>query len=270
MLGPLIAVGRTSKVFQYGNDAVAKVLNANVPDHWAGVEAELTESVRALGVPAPHVLDVITVDGRPTVLLEYIEGPSMWSVMANDRGAVAGLMRDFVEMQRLVHTAGVPDRLPGLVSRLSGKIAEVDAVDDEQRRLAIEMTNGLPRGAALLHGDFHPGNVLLSASGPILIDWFDASVGHPVAGVVRTELLIDAACAIDRRHLVGATDDDLVVLSEAYALEMADTFDAFADRLDEWRAVTALSRISERTDDDVATLVARWAEFRDRALGRAA
>ena len=264
VLGSLIAVGRTSRIFRYGNDAVAKVLNPEVSDHWAAVEASLTESVRALGVPAPEVLDVIAVDGRPAVLFEYIEGPSMWHRMSTDTGAIGGLVHEFAEMQRLIHSIGVPDGVPGMVSRRCGKIAEVDAVSADERRLAIDMTNALPRGAALLHGDFHPGNILIGASGPVVIDWFDAAVGHPVADVARTELLIDPDCLTDRLHLPGATDAHLRTIADAYATEMSSVIDSHGARLDRWRAITALSRIAERTEDDVELLVARWNEFRAR------
>ena len=264
MLGSLIAVGRTSKIFRYGNDAVAKVLNPQVPDHWAAIEASFTRSVRSLGVPAPEVLDVIAVDGRPAVVFEYVEGPSMWDRMSTDPGAIVGLAREFAEMQRLIHSIGVPEGLPGMASRRCGKIAEVDAVTEAERLLAIDMTIALPRGAALLHGDFHPGNILLGASGLVVIDWFDASVGHPVADVACTELLIDPDWLTDWQHLPGATPATLRTLSEAYATEMADLIEIHGERLDRWRAVTALSRLAERTDDDVELLVARWNRHRAR------
>lgn len=35
------------------------------------------------------------------------------------------------------------------------------------------------RGAVLCHGDVHPGNVLMSARGPLLIDWDLTCVAHP-------------------------------------------------------------------------------------------
>ncbi len=265
VLGSLIAIGRTSKIFRYGNDAAAKVLNPQVPDHWAAIEASLTESVRSLGVPAPEVLDVIAVDGRPAVLFGYVEGPSMWDRMSNDPGGVAGLVSEFAEMQRFIHSVGVPDGMPGMVSRRCGKIAEIEAVTEAERKIAIDMTNALPRGAALLHGDFHPGNILLGSSGLVVIDWFDASVGHPVADVARTELLIDPDCLTDRRHLPDATDADLRTIAEAYATEMASVIDTHGDRLDRWRAITALSRLAERTDDDVERLLARWNNYRAHA-----
>lgn len=38
----------------------------------------------------------------------------------------------------------------------------------------------------LLHGDFHPDNVLLSSSGPVVIDWANARGGKPAFDVAMT------------------------------------------------------------------------------------
>lgn len=44
-------------------------------------------------------------------------------------------------------------------------------------------------GNVLCHGDFHPDNILMSPRGAVIIDWPDASQGHPLADVARTSLL---------------------------------------------------------------------------------
>ena len=264
VLGSLIAVGRTSEVYRYGNDAVAKVLGPRVPDHWAAAEASLTESVCTLGIPAPEVLEVTVIDGRPTIIFELIDGPTMWQLMSQEPAALPSLVHQFAEIQRSIHRSGVPDLLPGNVDRMCSKIAVVDAVSDADRRVAIDVARGLPRGAAMLHGDPHPGNILVGPNGLVVIDWFDASVGHPAADVVRSGLLIGPHTLTDRRHLPGAMDADLAAMEAAYLDEMSDVLVEAADRLDEWHAVTALSRIAEGTDDDVGALVSRWAEHRAR------
>lgn len=266
MLGTLIAVGRTSEVFRSGNDTVVKLLHHHIPDHWAAVEASLTEAVSAVGVAVPEVRDVTVIDGRAAIVLEYIEGPSMWELMLQDRGAVSGLVREFIAVQRSVQSAGLPASFPGTTGRVARKIAEVDAVSEDDRRLATEMIVSLPSGAALLHGDLHPGNVLMSPSGPVVIDWFDASAGHPLADVARTELLVDASDLTDRRHLPGATTDQLRSLHQTYVAEIAEEVDMAGGEIDKWRAITALSRIAERTGDDISRLVARWNEYRSRTM----
>lgn len=262
----MIAVGRTSRVHRYGSRAVAKVLNHGVPDHWAEIEASMTSAVRALGVCAPDVLDVVDVDGRPAILFERVDGPSMWQLMHDDPASIPTLAREFAAVQRQIHRVGVPDLLPGFVDRVQTKIGDVVDVGEADREAAREMVRALPAGAALLHGDFHPGNLLVAEAGITVIDWFDASVGHPMADVMRSALLVDAEGLTDRRHVPGATDEQLRALHDAYLDEMTDLLDHERDRRSAWCAVTALSRIAERTDDDVDLLVDRWSRHRQAAM----
>lgn len=234
------------------------MLLPGVPEHWAMVEAKLTQSVRELGVPAPELLDVIVIDGRPTVLFRHIDGPTMWQLMSADTTSIPSFVRDFAEVQRSIHRAGVPEFLPGAVDRMCSKIGDVDAVGDAEWARAVDIVEHLPRGAALLHGDLHPGNIVVSAAGLVAVDWFDASVGHPVADIARSSLLISAKTLTDRRHLPGATDDDLGAMHDAYVSEMSDVLEVAGVRMHEWHAITALSRVAEGTDDDVDRLILRW------------
>lgn len=48
----------------------------------------------------------------------------------------------------------------------------------------------LEDGEVLCHGDFHPDQVILSPSGPRIIDWLTATTGNPAADVATTSLLM--------------------------------------------------------------------------------
>lgn len=41
----------------------------------------------------------------------------------------------------------------------------------------------------MCHGDYHPGNIILSPRGPVVIGWITACHGNAVADVARTVLL---------------------------------------------------------------------------------
>jgi len=60
---------------------------------------------------------------------------------------------------------------------------------------------------SLIHGDLHPGNVLLTSAGPVVIDWEGACVGPRDADAATTWLLLEAAQVDDVplivRPLVG-------------------------------------------------------------------
>lgn len=258
-LGTLVAAGRTSDVYEFGADAVVKVPRADVPDHWVALEAEFTAAVRTLDVPAPSVVDVIEVEGRTAIVLQRIEGRSLWEHILDEPHRVAEFATVLADTQRAIFAAGPPEGLDGLVDRMCRKIDGVDHLSLAERLEATTLATAQPKGAALLHGDLHPGNVLMTGGGPMVIDWFDASIGHPVADVVRSSILMrphhDAASPA---HLPGAEPALLEALHDAYLDAMSDLLAIDPDVLHDWETLAAVSRLAEGDQHDAAALSERW------------
>ncbi len=60
-------------------------------------------------------------------------------------------------------------------------------VDESSAGLAmLEARLGGMRG--VVHGDFHPGNVLTAPRGPVIIDWADAAYGSPIWDMATMEM----------------------------------------------------------------------------------
>ncbi len=260
-VGPLLATGRTSEVFALGDDAVVKVLRPGVPSRWAELEAFIASAVCSLGLPAPDCRGVVTVDGRAGVVFDRVRGVSMWQRILDDPSQVDWAVEALVGVQRQIHRADLPEHLPGLVPRLRTKIRAADGLSEGERDEGCAIVEALPRGAALLHGDLHPGNVLLVDDAPIVIDWFDASIGHPVADVIRSSMLLrSGSTESDAPHLPGATPELLSRLHDAYVaafdVELAKTDDLRSS----WEAVVAAGRMSEQAQRDESSLLAMWAD----------
>ena len=256
--GELVATGRTSEVYAFGAGSVVKVLRPDVPPHWATLEAEFTDAVRRLGMPAPEVRGVVEVDGRAAVVFERIDGDSMWHRMLGRPADVPMLSTELAALHRRILSAGLPVGVAGLVERMCRKISEVVQLPEGERHEAMDLARHLPRGAALLHGDLHPGNVLMSRRGPVVIDWFDATGGHPLADVARTSLLLRPDSTAGPPHLPGASVGLLVQLHESYLAAMADVLAVPADILHRWESVVAVSRLAEGAHADESSLVDLW------------
>ena len=132
------------------------------------------------------------------------------------------------------------------------------------------LRNALGRGERILHLDLHPGNVMLTAGGPVVIDWTNASAGPPGADVAMTYLIMDTADvdaaprwlrpaiglvrrALMRRFRKAVRDDPVPYLARvpSYRIQDINVRPAEARRLsrlhtrfrsaDEVRSVTATS-----------------------------
>ena len=263
--GALVAAGRTSDVYEFGADAVVKVPRPDVPDHWVALEAEFTAAVRTLHVPAPTVIDVVEIDGRTAIVLELIEGRSLWEHIVDEPHRVREFAGVLADTQRAIFAAGPPEGLDGLVDRMCRKIDDVAGLTDDERAEAADLAVRQPRGAALLHGDLHPGNLLMTHDGPIVIDWFDASIGHPVADVVRSSILMRAhRGSSGPSHLPGADRAVLDALHGAYVDAMRDLLDIDPAVLHDWETLAAVSRLSEGDQPDAMALTERWRQRADR------
>jgi hypothetical protein len=89
-----------------------------------------------------------------------------------------------------LHAVGAPMELQPVRVRLRERIAGAPNLPSRLADGALRELDRLPDGDRLLHGDFHPGNVLLSSRGPVVIDWTNATHGDPDADVARTSLML--------------------------------------------------------------------------------
>lgn len=257
-LGEHLASGRTSDVYAFGADRVIKVLRNGVPPEWAATEATLTSAVRMRGVAAAEVFGVEQIRGRAAIVFERVDGPSMWQAMCTRGADLTRLTAQFAQVHRSIQRSGLPTNVPDMAQRLSAKIGEAGALPSDDRRRGQAMVEQLSRGAALLHGDFHPGNVLMSKDGPVVIDWFDAAIGHPIADVVRTSILLRPRVGAAPAHLPGASVELLDRLHRGYLAAFTAELTHVAPDLGSWEASIAAGRLAERAESDDLDLVNLW------------
>lgn len=190
MLGERIGIGRTAEVFAWREGEVIKLLRPGFPDRLAEAEAAVAACVTAAGLPAPRYLGIERVEGRLGVIYARIAGPSMLDRLSARPWRVDVLARQFAGLHAQMHATagdGLPDhraQMRRMIERSAGTLggARSDAV---LRRLET-----LDEGAVVCHGDLHPGNVVVTTDGPVVIDWLTAARGPAEADVARTLFLL--------------------------------------------------------------------------------
>jgi hypothetical protein len=156
----------------------------------------------AIGYVAEHAADLVpdvlatTADGA-CVLMADVPGIDCWQP---DPDTVRELLRRYVTVQVALagrELPGLPDhRLSTLARRVERLLAPdvAGGLDAAERHSLDRLVEDLPRRAAaiaaaglpetLVHGDFHPGN--WRSDGHVrVVDWCEASHGHPARNLLR-------------------------------------------------------------------------------------
>jgi tRNA A-37 threonylcarbamoyl transferase component Bud32 len=148
-------------------------------------------AARRAGVHVPAVFGPQTLEGRPGLIMERIDGPDLLSMLGNRPWLLPRVARILGHTHARVHATTVTESLPTVHDMIRHYIAESELVAERFRRPALDEVERLPAGRSLCHWDFHPANIIEGAVGPVVIDWSFAARGHPTADVARTRLILE-------------------------------------------------------------------------------
>ena len=190
-LGALLGRGYVAEVFAYGEDRAIKLFFDEDGGEAAEREAHITAAAAEAGLPAPKIWETLTVNGRPGIVMERVEGPTMmrWGTTFPWRIYTGAKMMARLHVE--VHSKAGVD-IPDLRDRLRGRIAESEVVEDDLKSAALERLESLPDGDYICHGDFHPDNLIMTKTGPAIIDWEFGAKGVPEADIARTVVLVQS------------------------------------------------------------------------------
>lgn len=159
-IGPLLASGRDADVFEYGP---GRVLRRYRRGGDTAHEADVMRHVAAYGYPVPTVLGA----GGPDLVLERLHGSTALHALLDGMVGPEPVGAQLADLHRRLHV--IPAR-----------------------------TSPAP-GRAVVHLDLHPDNVMLTARGPVVVDWRNADDGSADVDVALTAVIL-AHVAVDTRQ----------------------------------------------------------------------
>ncbi len=207
-LGRPIGAGRECEVFEGEPGRVVRVARRQGVGDGFGAERVAMQAARDAGFPVPRVYDLIEVDGRAAMVLDRVDGSDAFTRFAARPWELPQLARITGALQADLHRVRAPDGLPRLVEVAAELLTEPAIPGAVQERAAARLVD-LVDGDRLLHGDFHPGNVLLGTDGPVVIDWPNAVVGPPAADLAMTMIILSVGSPgevslVERALVAGA------------------------------------------------------------------
>ncbi len=189
-LGTPIAYGRTAEIYPWKDNQVLKLFYDWFSLESIEYEARIARAVHASGLPVPAVGEILRVKERNGLVYERVEGTSMLEVVFRKPWTTFKYGRRMAELHAEMHASTIEVKLPSQREKLTRRIAESKVLPADLISRLMNALASLPNGDRLCHGDFFPGNVMITGRGQVIIDWIDASFGSPLADVARTTIII--------------------------------------------------------------------------------
>ncbi|TYP73233.1 phosphotransferase family protein [Paenibacillus methanolicus] len=255
--GQLLGVGNTARVYEWGASEAIKIFHLREGAREEAMkEARNAEIVSRLSVKAPRFSGMIEYEGKTCLLYEKVEGPTMLEYIQPTKSDVTEYARLMAQLQAELHAAEFDVR-PNLKFELAARIRHTPVIAESDKAAALGMLESLPEGNALCHYDLHPGNIILSPKGPVIIDWMNALVGDPLADVARSFMMLSSS-ALPPQAPAWLTERALRdMFAEAYVVEYARLTGIDRSSLDGWLVPTLAARICEMRGQEQVEIVNR-------------
>ena len=179
---------RKNKVIYREGDRCIKVFDKDFSKADVLNEALNQARIEETGLNIPKILEVTMIDGKWSIVTEYVEGKTLAQLMEENPDKTDEYLELLVDLQLEVHSK-TSQLLTKLKDKMNRKISQAD-LDATTRYELHTRLEGMPKHKKVCHGDFNPSNIIIAEDGKAyIIDWAHATQGNASADAARTYLL---------------------------------------------------------------------------------
>lgn len=206
----MIGSGLCGEVYRVDQETILKLYRPRKDIAMILKEKDNAKKAFVLGIPTAISFDIVQVGDRLGILFELLKAKDLISTMKADPEHVEDYAVLFAQLAKKVHAIdGTGSKLPRKLDDYWDFYARSTWLSAEEKITVKEILEALPDATTLIHGDFHPGNSMLTADGLMFIDMGDVSLGSPYNDLAQIysfyyrdepKGLIDSVTKIDSEH----------------------------------------------------------------------
>jgi aminoglycoside phosphotransferase (APT) family kinase protein len=233
-LGEKLGEGAFSEAYAWAPGQVVKLLKAGISHQLGRHEVRMLSAVLASGVPVPKVFGEVTLNGRLGIVMERLDGPTLWQLSRTGTVSFQEAGEIVAALAMSLHKISAPSEVSSLREYMESELRHDDGKVPKQLAAdVLALLDRLPPGNALCHCDLSPGNVIMTAEGPRLVDWTfamraPAAVDLAFLHVILSELAPAIADNPERpRATNGAAQSEYARLAGMSLTELTATFQPY-------------------------------------------
>ncbi|MDO4961663.1 MAG: phosphotransferase [Eubacteriales bacterium] len=178
----VIGRGGNSTVYRLDEETIVKIYDPRYPVTVAEDEQKYARAATVYGIPTPLSFRLVKCGESFGIVFELINAKSLGRLILEHPENLDEYTSMYTKLLKTLHSArpdeGTFNKAKDVMLKKADLLdkwlepAEVDVVRDVIR--------ALPDDNCIIHGDFHPGNIMVQAGEPILIDMAEVSTGAPI------------------------------------------------------------------------------------------
>ncbi len=184
----LIGEGGNGAVYRLDNETIVKVYKSKIGIEGIDREREYARSAFMSGIPSVIAYDMVKVGDSYGVVFELLNSDTLGHAMKNNPEKLVEYTDQYVDLAKTLHSTEMPD---GSIERVQDVYhRHIDNLtqwcSDEEIAIMHSITDEIPKVNTVVHGDFHPGNIMIHNDELVLIDMPGISMGPPICDLVAT------------------------------------------------------------------------------------
>ena len=245
-----IGAGATAKVYRLDAETVVKVFNPNTSPAIIQQENERSRNAFLNGIPTAISYDLVRVGDCCGAVYELLDAQDFLTILENDKAHLEQHIRGFAAAMRRMNQIVVdPTRfLPAKQGSIAALPMLSQICTEEELGKLKKLYESIPDRSTFIHGDCHPGNIMVQNGELVLIDLMSCGSGHPVFDLVSMcsvyHLPRDAEARQATPLLRSFTEDETARIWNTYLRAYLETDDeAFLRKAERQISVITAARM---------------------------
>ncbi len=190
----IIGQGGHGTIYQIGEDTIIKVYRDHSALEVIENERQYARNAFVHGIPTAIAYDVVQTEQGYGVMFEMINGMTLGSFLNKHPEKTEEYSIKFADLLHTLHTtAASSDLYMDFHDVYLERAEKAKAFIPEEHAEALKrIISSIPRGRVMVHGDYHPNNVMIDDEGELLlIDMADISRGNGFFDLGGSYMLMD-------------------------------------------------------------------------------
>ena len=178
----LLGAGGHGKVLRLNADTIVKLYYAGDSLEDIKREQDYAKKAFVMGIPTAIPFDIVKCEEMYGLVFELVNADLVSNYLNKHPEQLEEIAKKYAQAMKQLHNTHVaPNALSSTKVLYRERIEGLRAyMTDEEVDMLHWINDAIPEGDTVVHGDYHPKNVMIQDGEIVLIDMADLTAGHPL------------------------------------------------------------------------------------------